>query len=67
VGILLSLVGVYYYIKVILYMWFYEPVVLSDEKVSSEFSFTAAIISIIGLFAFGIYPELILRFIRNIA
>jgi hypothetical protein len=48
-------------------MWFYEPVVATDEKVSSEFSFTAAFISIVGLFAFGIYPELILRFIRTIA
>lgn len=67
VGILLSLVGVYYYIKVILYMWFYEPVVAADVKVSSEFSFTAAFISIVGIFAFGIYPELILRFIRTIA
>jgi len=67
VGILLSLVGVYYYIKIILYMWFYEPVIADAEKVSSEFSFTAAFISIAGLLAFGIYPDLILRFIRNIA
>jgi NADH-quinone oxidoreductase subunit N len=67
VGILLSLVGVYYYIKVILYMWFYEPVTLAEEKVNFEFSFTAALISVIGLIAFGIYPELILRFLRTIA
>ena len=67
VGILLSLIGVYYYIKVILYMWFYEPVVTGDESFSSEFSYTAALISVIGIFAFGIYPELILRFLRTIA
>lgn len=67
VGILLSLVGVYYYIKVILYMWFYEPAFAEVEKVSSHFSFTAALISVLGLFAFGIYPELILKFIRIIS
>lgn len=66
VGILLSLIGVYYYIKVILYMWFYEPVVSTDEAFSSEFSFTAAFISVIGLFAFGIYPDLVLRYLRII-
>jgi len=67
VGILLSLVGVYYYIKIILYMWFYEPVFAEEQKVSFEFSYTAALISVIGLFAFGIYPELILKFIRTIS
>jgi NADH-quinone oxidoreductase subunit N len=70
VGILLSLVGVYYYIKVILYMWFYEPAgeVSTGLKSQSDFSFsyTAAIISMIGLLAFGIYPELILKYIRMI-
>lgn len=66
VGILLSLVGVYYYIKVILYMWFYEP---TGEKITglrSDFSYTAAIISMIGLFAFGIYPDLVLKYIRAV-
>ena len=66
VGILLSLVGVYYYIKVILYMWFYEPVSETTTAYRSDFSYTAAIISVIGLFAFGIYPDLILRYLRNI-
>jgi NADH-quinone oxidoreductase subunit N len=66
VGILLSLVGVYYYIKVILYMWFYEPVTSGDESFSSEFSYTAALISVTGIFAFGIYPDLILRYLRTI-
>ncbi len=66
IGILLSLVGVYYYIKVILYMWFYEPVSETTTAYRSDFSYTAAIISVIGLFAFGIYPDLILRYLRNI-
>jgi NADH-quinone oxidoreductase subunit N len=67
IGILLSLVGVYYYIKVILYMWFYEPVTETTKEIKSDFSFTAAIISTLGLFVFGVYPELILRYIRAIA
>ncbi|MBE2226837.1 MAG: NADH-quinone oxidoreductase subunit N [Ignavibacteria bacterium] len=66
VGILLSLVGVYYYIKIILYMWFYEPAGETVTQQRSDFSFTAAVISVIGLFAFGVYPELVLRYIRNI-
>ena len=66
VGILLSLVGVYYYIKIILYMWFYEPVGETDTNYRSDFSYMAAAISVIGLFAFGIYPDLVLRYIRTI-
>ncbi|RPI18703.1 MAG: NADH-quinone oxidoreductase subunit N [Ignavibacteriae bacterium] len=66
VGILLSLIGVYYYIKVILFMWFYEPVTGTIQKSKSEFAFTAAVISTIGLFLFGIYPDLLLRYIRAI-
>lgn len=66
VGILLSLIGVYYYIKIILYMWFYEPAAGTIPKTKSDFAFTAAIISAAGIFAFGIYPELILRYLRII-
>jgi len=65
IGIMLSLIGVYYYIKVILYMWFYEPVI-ENVKVKANFSFAAAIISTVGLFAFGLYPEFIFRFLRTI-
>lgn len=66
VGILLSLIGVYYYIKIILYMWFYEPAGEYVQKVKTDFSYTAAIISTIGIFAFGVYPELLLKYIRTI-
>jgi NADH:ubiquinone oxidoreductase subunit 2 (subunit N) len=59
-------VGVYYYIKVILYMWFYEPVSVQNESIRADFSYTAAVISVLGLFAFGIYPELVLKYIRTI-
>ncbi|MGH2575358.1 MAG: NADH-quinone oxidoreductase subunit N [Ignavibacteria bacterium] len=68
VGILLSLVGVYYYIKVILYMWFYSPKPETVyQSVNTDFSLTAAVISTLGLFLFGFYPELILRIIRTIS
>lgn len=66
IGILFSLVGVYYYIKIILYMWFYEPTADAITGLKSSFSYAAAVISAIGLFAFGVYPELILKHIRNI-
>lgn len=68
IGILLSLVGVYYYIKVILFMWFHDSIEgISEVKAQrSDFSYTAAIISAIGLIAFGVYPELILKYIRMI-
>jgi NADH-quinone oxidoreductase subunit N len=66
VGILLSLIGVYYYIKIILYMWFYEPVAETIPKSKSDFALTAAIIAVIGIFAFGIYPELVFRYLRTI-
>jgi len=63
IGILLSLLGVYYYIKIILYMWFYEPVPETIKSVPKDFAFTAAVISAIGLFVFGLYPDFILRFL----
>lgn len=68
IGILLSLVGVYYYIKVILFMWFHESTEEASEIKTqrSDFSYTAAIICALGLLAFGIYPELILKYIRMI-
>jgi NADH-quinone oxidoreductase subunit N len=66
IGILLSLIGVYYYIKIILYMWFYEPLPETIKSVPKDFAFTAAVISTIGLFVFGLYPDLILRFLRTI-
>jgi NADH-quinone oxidoreductase subunit N len=61
VGILLSLIGVYYYIKVVLYMWFYEPVG-EFVHVRADLSYTAAALSIIGIIAFGVYPQLILKY-----
>jgi NADH-quinone oxidoreductase subunit N len=66
VGILLSLIGVYYYIRIILFMWFYEPAPAAVERAEKNFAYAAAVISTLGLFVFGIYPELILRFVRTV-
>lgn len=65
VGILLSLIGVYYYIKVVLYMWFYEPVGERIE-VKADLTYAAVGLSVIGIFAFGIFPELVLKYIKPI-
>jgi NADH-quinone oxidoreductase subunit N len=66
VGILLSLIGVYYYIRIILFMWFYEPAAGTIEKAKKDFAYTAAVLSALGLFVFGLYPELVLKLIRTI-
>jgi hypothetical protein len=47
-------------------MWFYEPVAETIPKSKSDFALTAAIIAVIGIFAFGIYPELVFRYLRTI-
>jgi NADH-quinone oxidoreductase subunit N len=67
IGILLSLVGVYYYIKVILYMWFFEPGLETPGKPKKNFAFAAAVLSTIGIFAFGIDPDMVLRFFKSIS
>jgi len=67
-GIMLSLVGVYYYIKVVLYMWFYEPSPIGETNhVQIRFAFTAAGICTAALFLIGFYPGLILSIIRTIS
>ena len=66
VGILLSLIGVYYYIRIILYMWFYEPSTDTVESVKKDFAYAAAVISTLGLFIFGIFPQMVLKFISTI-
>ncbi len=60
IAILLSVVSVYYYLKVIVYMWFKEPEgALSQETEGrSVLSYAALGLSIAGTLAFGIFPEL---------
>ncbi len=63
VGIVLSLVGVYYYLKIIVYMWFEEPQNLI-ESTSISFSntgVTATLLAVIGTIVLGLDPNLFFR------
>ncbi|CAN5633570.1 NADH-quinone oxidoreductase subunit N [soil metagenome] len=57
IGIMLSIVSIYYYLKVIVYMWFSESEV--DERINfSGLGYAAVVIAIIGTLVFGVYPSL---------
>ncbi|MFA5405427.1 MAG: NADH-quinone oxidoreductase subunit N, partial [Ignavibacteria bacterium] len=70
VAILLSLVSLYYYLKVIVYMWFNEPPeIYSNEKITFDiFGKIAVITAVFGTLIFGFYPNLffsIFKFVIN--
>lgn len=60
VAILLSLVSLYYYLKIIVYMWFQEPTeVLSESEIKFDiFGQVSVFIAICGTLVFGIFPNL---------
>lgn len=62
IAILLSLVSIYYYLKVIVYMWFKVP----DENVNkvkiNPFVFSSLILALFGTLLFGIYPQIFFSF-----
>ena len=67
VGILLSVISVYYYLKVIVYMWFRD----SEDSITepypvSPLGATAVVLAVAGTLAFGIYPELFFMLFRII-
>lgn len=66
VAILLSLIGVYYYLKVIVYMWFSEsPEPVTEEKFSfSDTGFAATVIAVIGTILFGVDPNLFFKMFK---
>jgi NADH-quinone oxidoreductase subunit N len=66
IAILLSVVSVYYYLKVIVYMWFKEPEgEASNEVVKIKIlSSVALYISLAGTLIFGLYPDLFFNFFR---
>jgi NADH-quinone oxidoreductase subunit N len=66
IAILLSVVSVYYYLKVIIYMWFKEPEgETSGEAVEIKvLSKVALYISLAGTLLFGFYPDLFFSFFR---
>lgn len=65
-AILLSVISVYYYLKVIVYMWFKEP----EGETSGEavhvnvLSYVAIMFSLIGTLLFGLYPDLFFTFFK---
>lgn len=60
IGIVLSVISVYYYIKVIVYMWFQEPEGIAEHEYYkvSALGTTAIALAIVGTIIFGVYPEL---------
>jgi NADH-quinone oxidoreductase subunit N len=62
-GIILSLIGVYYYLKVIVYMWFDEPAYLIDKEKISFFNsgVAATVVAVAGTIVFGVYPNLFFK------
>ncbi len=67
-GIVLSLIGVYYYLKVIVFMWFFE----ASDEISSEVSIIpkaaafATILAVAGTLIFGFVPDLFFRIFKFI-
>ncbi len=68
-GIVLSLIGVYYYLKVIVYMWFSD--VPDDLAVETSpvpgTAFFATALAVAGTIIFGLNPDLFFRLFRYIS
>lgn len=58
IGILLSLVSIYYYLKVIVYMWFSEADSAQETENVSFMSMTGLSLAIVGTLVFGFFPNL---------
>lgn len=57
-GILLSLVSIYYYLRVIVYMWFSEADSAQETENVSFMSMTGLSLAIVGTLVFGFFPNL---------
>ena len=57
IGILASIISVYYYLRVVYYMYMKEPSGAPVEVVGDVFTAGALAISIIGILVIGIYPS----------
>lgn len=68
IAILLSLVGVYYYLKIIVYMWFVQPdSIVTEDKISfSPLGIASTSLAVIGTIVFGIDPNLFFRLFKFI-
>jgi NADH-quinone oxidoreductase subunit N len=68
-GILLSLIGVYYYLKVIVFMWFFD----TADELSTEVSALpvtaafASMLAVAGTLVFGFVPDLFFKLFKFIS
>lgn len=67
-GILLSLVGVYYYLKIIVYMWFTDSPedLLGEQIANTGLGITATALAVTGTIVFGVDPNLFFRIFKFI-
>ena len=66
-GIMLSLIGVYYYLKIIVFMWFSDATDPLLEKVPvSGFGVAATSLAVIGTLVFGVDPNLFFKVFKFI-
>ena len=69
IGIMLSLIGVYYYLKVIVFMWFFD----AADEVSAEVSVVpataafATVLAVTGTLVFGFVPDLFFKLFKFIS
>lgn len=66
IGILLSLIGVYYYLKIIVYMWFSDATgEVAEEAIHVPATAAlASIMAVIGTILFGLIPDLFFRLFK---
>ena len=61
VGVLMSVVSAYYYLRLVVIMYFKEQVSLLDEP-APALGMAALVVSAIALVGFGLFPSLVLHF-----
>lgn len=64
IGILLSLVSIYYYLRVIVYMWFSEADSLQEKENVGFLSMTGLSLAMVGTLIFGFFPNLFFSIFR---
>ncbi len=64
IAILLSVLSVYYYLKVIVYMWFKDHDSETSMVAIRPLSYAAIMISLAGTLLFGLYPDLFFTFFK---
>lgn len=66
IGILLSLISIYYYLRVIVYMWFSEADSLQEKENVGVLSMTGLSLAIVGTLIFGFFPNLFFNLFKFI-